>query len=802
MKKIDIKPTDKIIVDVEMLPIEFTPERKAILREEVAKKYEVPVNQVLVNFIPITVQNGERISLTDNIIKNVQDPQFQKELMQVYINEKNIEDINFEDISEIDDIVNADVEFDQYSKYKNYQFKYVKWSNYLSYGPDNYFDFTNLKGLVLLNSDPANQGGKTTFAIDLLRFALFGSADKCPTNADVFNAYLPEATEVLVEVGLRIENEDYVIKRTVTRPTLKRRTAKSTCSQKVEFYKIGENQEEINCAGATVTETDKLIKEFIGNVEDYNLVVSATNYTLGELTRKTNTERNVLFSRWLGLVTIKKKEEVAKKVYKTKYEPNLLSKRYNPVTLKEENESYTLAIADNNQNIIAIDTEIEQINQKLDKLNKEKIDVLSKIKPIKDGLDKIDVTTVNYKLESAKQQLAIKESELATLTTEYNQLKDIVFDQTITDQLQLQKNAYNDAKTQLLLENNCLRTEAKNYQQLIKEVQALLDAKICTVCKQPIPVAENTNLISEYQIKIQEISSKGVTNKNQIELYDKKLADIDNMILEQQKIKQQVDRCNTVSLKIEALNFNIESIKKDIENYINTINEIKNNEESIKYNNNIKNEANIIEENIKIETNVKTNKIQNKANLNSENNSYKKAIEERIEIINKIAQEEILIRNWNLYLEMVGNNGIVKIALREALPLINSEIERILSGLCDFDVNLSFDDKNNVVLNLTKEGVSLDLGKASSGFEETMASLALRSALASTSTMSKPNFLCLDEVLQGVAASNYEKVHELYKRIVCNYDFILHITHNENLVDWHTGGIITVTKVKNISKLK
>ena len=63
------------------------------------------------------------------------------------------------------------------------------------------------------------------------------------------------------------------------------------------------------------------------------------------------------------------------------------------------------------------------------------------------------------------------------------------------------------------------------------------------------------------------------------------------MILEQQKIKQQVDRCNTVSLKIEALNFNIESIKKDIENYINTINEIKNNEESIKYNNNIKNKG-------------------------------------------------------------------------------------------------------------------------------------------------------------------------------------------------------------------
>lgn len=104
-------------------------------------------------------------------------------------------------------------------------------------------------------------------------------------------------------------------------------------------------------------------------------------------------------------------------------------------------------------------------------------------------------------------------------------------------------------------------------------------------------------------------------------------------------------------------------------------------------------------------------------------------------------------------------------------------------------------------MNLTKNGVELDLGTCASGFEGTVASLALRSALASISTMAKPNFLVLDEVLGLTASCNYDNIHELYNRILSNYDFILNITHNENLYDWHKQ-IITVVKEGNISKLK
>ena len=171
---IQVKPTDKLVFDLEMNQIDYNEQKKESLRLKIAEKYGVPVKNVEINFKPLLVnKNGEKITLTSDVIKNIQDPKFQLELFKEYIDLKGIEDVDFEEIKTIDEQVNSFIDFDAYSKYKTYKFKYVKWDNYLSYGKGNYFDFTKLNGLVLLNGQPENQCGKTTFAIDLLRFALF-----------------------------------------------------------------------------------------------------------------------------------------------------------------------------------------------------------------------------------------------------------------------------------------------------------------------------------------------------------------------------------------------------------------------------------------------------------------------------------------------------------------------------------------------------------------------------------------------------------------------------------------------------
>ena len=800
----NIKPTDKIVVDLEMLQIDFNEQKKQSLRKEIAKKYNVSLSNVEVNFKPITINEfGERISLAGEIRDNVQDAGHQKEMMKHYLKIKEYDDIKWDEISTIDDQVNAFVDFDQYSKYKNYKFKYVKWSNYLSYGPDNYFDFTNLHGLVLLNSEPANQGGKTTFAIDLLRFALFGKADKSPNLDSVFNKYLPEATEVMVEACIEIDGEDYVIRRTITRPALKKRTAKSKCVQTLEYFKkVGDELELIeNCEAESVQQTNNVIKEAVGNVDDFDLVISATSYTLGDLLHMGQTDKGHLFSRWLGLLSIEKKEEVAKKLWKENYATKLLSNTYNQKTLEEEIHDFQVVNEENRKSLETLQNELNTANENLLNYNSEKTKILSSLKSIKDNLDEIDVATLKHNIESYTSELAQKRAVMATHKVEYAKVKDVTFNQEELDTVKAEKKKWEDEIKRYECENAEIKGEINAIKKENERIQGLIDKGVCPTCGHEIDSAEQTKAIEENNDKIQKLIEKGVYRKTQIDSCKGMVSNCDEKIKQLETAKESVAQKAQLELKMIAVKSNIDTLKLNIEKANKTLDEIRTNEENIKYNNEIKLKAEAVDVTIANETKIKETKIRDIENTNNCIKDNDKQIDAREKIINKLIDEEHVIRNWNIYLELVGKNGISKLVLRDAMPIINNEVARILNGLCDFEVQLGVDDKNNVTINLVRDGVNMDLGVAASGFEGTIASLALRSALASISSMSKANFIVLDEILSGVAVSNYDNIHEVYNRIVSNYDFILNITHNELIYDWHSQ-TITVVKENNISKLK
>ena len=801
----NIKPTDRIVVDLEMLQIDFNEQKKASLRKEIAKKYGLPLANVDVHFVPITInEDGERISLASDIKDNVQDAGHQKDMMKHYIKLKQYEDINWDEIDVIDNQVNTFIDFDQYSKYKNYKFKYIKWSNYLSYGEDNYFDFSDKHGLVLLNSEPANQGGKTTFAIDLLRFALFGRADKSPNLDSVFNSFRPEATEVMVEAGIEIDGEDYVIRRTITRPALKKRTAKSKCTQKLEYFKkVGDNLESIeNCEGESVQQTNNIIKESIGSSDDYDLVISATSYSLTNLLKMGATDRARLFSRWLGLLSIEKKEEIAKKLWKENYASKLLSNTYNKKTLEEEISDFKTVNESNRKSLLDLQNELNVANENILKYNKEKTEVLSSIKPIKDGLDTIDVTTVKNEIERYNTELANKRAVFQNHKKEYVEYKDVTFNQDDLDNAKQKKEKLEKEVKDYELQNSEIKGQINAIKEDTKRINDLLEKGICPTCGQNIDIVEQQKAINENDNKIQKLIEKGVYRKTQIDSLKIQITTCEDTIKKLESDKEKSTKKANLELKMVAVKSNIDTLKLNIEKDTAKLEEIKTNEENIKHNNEIRLKASSIEISINNETRIKETKIKDIESANHCIEDNEKQIKLREDLIDKLAAEERVIRNWNLYLELVGKNGIVKLVLKDALPIINNEVSRIINGLCDFDVKLDIDDKNNVVMNLMKDGVALDLGVAASGFEGTVASLALRSTLASISSLSRPNFLVLDEILSGVAACNYDNIHELYKRILSNYDFILNITHNELIYDWHEGGVITVVKENNVSKLK
>lgn len=799
----NILPTDKIVVDLEMLQIDNNDQKKDAMRQEIAVKYGVPLKNVVVNFIPITVnENGDKISLASDIIDNIQDPKFQKELMKQYIEVYEIEDVNFDDIDAIDNQVNAFVDFDQYSKYKNYKLKYVKWSNYLSYGPDNYFDFTKLHGMVLLNSEPANQGGKTTFAIDLLRFALFGKAKKSPTLDSVFNIYQPEATEVVVEAGIEIDSVDYVIRRTITRPALKKRTAKSKCKQTVDYYKVinGEFESIENCEGESTTQTNNIIKESVGNIEDFNLVISATAKNLTDLIEMGQTDKGRLFSRWLGLIPIEMKEDIAKNLWKKNYSTKLLSNTYNKETLSGEVKDFEEWTKETEKLIAECNSNLEKANTNIEAYNKQKTDILTGVRPVKDGLESIDLSTLNMETEKLNEELTNKRAEFSKQKAAYIPLKDVVYDEDAHKQAIVDKTKLENEKTEYRVENEGIKVKIGQLRNDNTRINNLMAQGVCPNCGHPVEKAEQDKFLEKNNNEIEELKVKGVANKAKMDEIDGKIKDMETKISDFEKAKENVNTKTKLELHLTALKTNIENLKLKITANDKTKEEIKTNEENIKFNNEVRTKANVVEASIKVETGIRDTNIKDIENHKTTIKNNELEIKKRKEIIERLDAEEKIIRNWKIYQELVGKNGIIKLVLRKAVPIINNEVSRLLHGLCDFEVKLEIDEKNDVVMGLWKKGARLDLSYCTSGFEGTMAALALRAALAGISSISRPNCLTIDECFGGVAAYNYNNVRELFNRITAIYDFVLDITHNELITDWHNQ-VVTVSKVDDISRI-
>lgn len=786
---VQINPTDRLVFDLEMFQIDFNEAKKESLRKEISEKYGVPVKNVEINFIPITMDDkGEKISLASDIITNIQDPKFQEQLFEEYLKLKGVEDYNFEELINIDKKVNAFVDFNAYSKYKPYKIKYLKWDNYLSYGKGNYFDFTKLKGLVLLTGQPENTSGKTTLAIDLLRFALFGKAEKSPTLDSVFNTYLENETEVMVEAGIEIEDVDYVIRRTITRPAKNRRTSKSKAKQKVEYFKVinGDYEEIENCEGESGTQTNNIIRETVGNIEDFDLVISATAYTLGNLLRMGQTDKGKLFSRWLGLLSIEEKERVAKELWK-KESQTLLSNRYNKASLESEINDMKVVIENDNKSIITAQEKMNSANENIDKHNKEKLEIIKNRKEIKEELIRADVATIENQTTYYNDKLTQLRGSMKVKKERYIQIKDSVFN--IDDY-----NKKKDEERNIEIEQAELRTKIGALKEDNKRIEALVEKKTCPTCGHEIDIIEQGSFIEKNNSKIKEHTENGVANKKKLDEIKKEIA-----IMEQKRSEE--NELNRLKPEMSAIKVQIDNIKLQLADLARKKAEIETNKENIKYNNEIDNKIRLVDENIKVETQIKEQQIREIQNFKNEITNFTKQIGEREVVIKKLIEEEKIIRNWNIYQELVGKNGIIKIVLKRALPILNNEIARLLNGLCDFEVKLSIDENNKICLDLLRDGVKMDLGIAASGWEGTVSSIALRSALSSVATLPKSNTLVLDEVLSGVSSENAENVFKLFRRMLPNYDSIIHICHDTTLVDWHDQ-VVVVTKQDNISKVE
>jgi DNA repair exonuclease SbcCD ATPase subunit len=216
----------------------------------------------------------------------------------------------------------------------------------------------------------------------------------------------------------------------------------------------------------------------------------------------------------------------------------------------------------------------------------------------------------------------------------------------------------------------------------------------------------------------------------------------------------------------------------------------------------------LIEEKI-IKANLRIDEIEREKTVHVSKISYnntmiqnsERDIKGKNDKIVQIAQEFEKEKIYKTYLEIYGKNGISKMIMKTMMPLINEELQRLLQDSAFFKLEVRISDKNEVEFVMVDNSTGIEkLMVSGSGFERTIASLALRAVLSKICSLPKPNIIVFDEVFGKISNENLEMVGDFFSKIKDYFERIFVITHNPLVGQW-ANSVVRIEKTDNVSKV-
>jgi len=690
-------------------------------------------------------------------------------------------DINFDRLCRLDDRVNEVLvnEGEEDIRYRRWSISKLWINNFLSFGENNTIEYNNLKGLTVVNSLPANQGGKTIFSIDSLLFLFFGKTTKTDTAADIFNTF-SQKNEVSVGGLVNIDGEEYGIERNLFRKKQKNGNYKT--SSELNFYRILIDGAKENLEGEQRRETDRLISDTIGTYEDFMLTIVSTAKNLEDLIETKPTQRGRLLTKFIGLEVIEKKEDINKSLmsdFKSKMKSNL----YNTKQLELDIENNLLEIEENKKLIKNNGDKLNEVEGKIEEAKEKKERLLSDKYIIDDEIKNINPKTLKDEIDQLTENGVKIKEELDTVNTGIKKLIKVEYDEDIHEEIRVDER-------DILLKKGKEEDSIERVEELIKNLE---EGEICLSCKRPLDDVDHSKEIKQEKIKLKEYNTS-------LKKIIKELEKITKSLEKQGGLKSQSDLRDKLSLTRDRTEVEIEGLRVDVKEKMSLLRSYERNIEYIEKNRDVESKIlgyNQLLEKLNIDRDNLRTEIQN---LNGDNKSKRDQNEENKNIIHQIIKEEEVLKIFEIYNRMIGKNGVSKLVLSSVIPIINYELTRLLDEVCDFEIELEINDKNEVDFNIIKNDITKNL-KSGSGLETTLASLALRCVLGRISTLPKPNIIVFDEVLGKIANINLDYVKIFFDKIKKMYEIILLITHNPITQDW-ADKIITVEKNNDISTLQ
>jgi DNA repair exonuclease SbcCD ATPase subunit len=660
---------------------------------------------------------------------------------------------------------------------KGIRWKPVKFefSNMFSYGEDNVVDFTKLSDVYGLFA--ANASGKSSL-MDALCFTAFDKSSRAFKAVHVMNS---QKNTFAGKFTFEINGTEYVIERKGTRDK------KNNVKVDVNFYKIV-NSEQISLNSEARRSTNEIIRDYLGDYEDFVLTSLALQGNQGSFIEMGQTERKELLSQFIGLnifdslhkvsndqsrdlsgvIKAFNKEDTSKKILDIQSILEVLELKIADLSSQKEKFEVDMdrvkkSIDDEKLKIVNVDN----VPTNVDRLKTEKLDLESKLVSAKSNVENIvrDLKLLAESKVTIEKELLIYNPE--KLDADY---KSYSSKSSLLNKQEIALNRLKDSVANKLAKIKHL--ESHSYDPNCKYCCDNVFVKDAMSAREGL--IEDKKQVLELKTSIETLASEVSTLKSSTESRDKYLGIANKKTTaETQYFKKDLEKANAMML-IEKATTRISELSTAIELYEKSKEVIEKNK--------------IIRSAIEKFTTELYNLSQSKKAAESE---YTSAYSKKVSFTDQVASLQKRIDEveaaeeeygaYQYYSDAVGKDGIPYRIISDAVPRIENEVNNILSQIVEFSMSIETDGKNvNVFIRYEDKKWPLEL---CSGMERFVSSLALRVALINISNLPRAPFLIVDEGFGALDADNIAMIHSLFDYLKTNFDFIIIISHLDAMRD-------------------
>lgn len=666
------------------------------------------------------------------------------------------------------------------SRATTWQLKRLTWDNMLNYGEGNEIDLTKLGGLVGIFAP--NASGKSSL-FDILLQALFDKISKeVPRNIDLVNDNKDVGT---MSVEFEAGGNPYSIERTIERIHYGQRKFTETKQWGKTSLSFLMGEQELN--GVSRPETERAIRDVIGNFEDFVLT--------------TMVSQNPIFGVPGGADIINCKETDRRKILF----------RFLDLDLYERIHS-------------AVKEELKELMGKLKGLDRDKLQT---------QID--ELLAVRQRMESA---IITEREELMESRTKLEEQERLLGDNEVQDVLELITNRdlwQKQYKDELVMAAKAAADEHVTATEILKVRAALAELEANPPNQAPIPMADLVVKLAEVrksrEKKVVEVSQNGSKYSAGLKILD----NLNNIpcngqfpdckfisdAIQFQGIRDVVERGLTLlNAEISGMNSEITKLEEHQvvhRKFVEWEKKVSDAKLRISRLETIKAESASAAKTWALDADTSKTKLDQlddrlraadperihglKAKI-SELRATVDALEEKVQSLDRQvganqakaeALEEQLqsldglkerARIHEGLAELCGKNGLPYRILTMVLPIINAEIAKILTGVVKFSVFFEDDPEEQSVSLYIRYGDyksrPLSLG---SGAEKFIASLAVRVALLSVSSLPKTDLLIIDEGFGKLDPEHLEALQKMFEYLKEAFGTVFIVSHVDFMRD-------------------